>query len=232
MEAAYEDAYFAAEEAHPWFRARRALFTWLARGERGKRVLDYGCGSGIFLAHLKAHGFTELAGVEPSENLRRRFRDPSIPLHRALPDGAPFDAVFALDVLEHLDDDAAALRAIHARLAPGGRLYVSVPAHPFLWSRHDDLNLHKRRYRKKELCDRLRAAGFAIRRMTWWNACAFVPIAAMRLLRIRPRGSELDRPTSPAVKAAGALLALENAVLRVAPLPFGVSLIAVAEKPR
>ncbi len=229
MEEAYEDTYTLAEETHPWFVARRELFAWLGRGERESRVLDFGCGSGIFLVHLKSLGFSHLAGVEVSERLRRSFRDPAIRLISQIPD-EPSDAIFALDVLEHIDDDDGTLRALRDRLTDGGRLYVSVPAHPFLWSRHDERNQHKRRYRRSELRTKLQDSGFCIERMSYWNMFAFPPMALIRLLSLTPSSSELETPNKAVLIVAGALLRIENTLLTMFPLPIGISLIVTAVK--
>ena len=163
MSEGYEDAFALSEETHPWYSARRALFTKLAGLSKNARVLDVGCGSGMFLVHLKSEGFQDLTGVETSMVLRQRFRDDSIPLYSAIPDET-FDAVFLLDVLEHIVDDIEALTGIHRALRPDGKLILSVPAHPFLWGPHDIVNEHKRRYRRNELRDKPNSVGFEIHR--------------------------------------------------------------------
>ena len=81
MKEQFEDVHAVAEERHPWFVARRALFTELADLDRDARILDIGCGTGMFLVHLKSLGFRNLAGVETSERMRQRFRDDAIPLY-------------------------------------------------------------------------------------------------------------------------------------------------------
>ena len=181
MRADYEDSYARTEESHPWFVERRNLFSSWLPAQRSARILDVGCGTGMLLVQLKRSGYSDLSGVEPSASLRERFRDPAIPLHPSLPEGE-FDVVLMLDVLEHIDDDESALGEVYARLRPGGLYFISVPAHPFLWSQHDEDNQHRRRYTRAELREKLRAAGFRIRRMSYWNMFGFLPVAARRLM--------------------------------------------------
>lgn len=229
MDRSYEEAYAVAEERHPWFIARRELFAELAGEDRSARVLDIGCGTGIFLCHLKERGFERLAGVETSENLRAKFRDPGIALFDRLP-GRRYDRVFMLDVLEHIEDDRGMLVEVRDRLAPGGRFFGSVPAHPFLWSHHDEINRHCRRYRRRELEDKLVAAGFGLRRLSYWNLSGLPPICLARWLRLGEKSTDFELGNPLALRLYGAALRLENRLLRRISLPMGVSLVAVADK--
>jgi SAM-dependent methyltransferase len=139
-----------------------------------------------------------------------------------------FDRVVASDVLEHVDDDAAAMREVLRVLRPGGRAVVTVPAHPFLYGRHDRLVGHRRRYTKARL--RRLARGARVSRLTYWNSLLFLPSLAVKLAD-PPRShilmSDLPRPLN---SAARALMRLEDAVLGLVDLPFGTSLVMVVEK--
>ncbi len=230
MDRAYEKLYAEVEERHPWFVARRRLFAALAGGDQDARILDVGCGTGVFLAHLEDLGWRRLAGVEPSARLRAKFRPASAELFAELPAG-PYDKVLLLDVLEHIDDDRGTLAALRRILKPGGRLYLSVPAHPFLWSRHDDVNQHRRRYRRRELREKLLDAGFELRRLSYWNMFFFLPILLARGLRRGKKTSDFDLDSPRLLAFYGRLLGLENRLLQRFPLPLGVSLIAEAERP-
>jgi SAM-dependent methyltransferase len=229
VEREYETTYSEREQTHPWFVARRALFSQLSQLRPEDRVLDIGCGTGAFLSHLKREGSRHLMGVEPSEFLRSQFREPSI---EVFPDVPPreVDVVFMLDVIEHADDDVALLRQARKVLHDNGRLYLSVPAHAFLWGPHDDLNKHKRRYDKAMLRAALERAGFAIDRMTYWNLSGFPAVALVRRFGLGDRGSQGDVGVGSgfALRALGALLSLENRALKSFDIPMGVSLIVVA----
>ncbi len=229
MDKTYEERYVEVEESHPWFVARREIFSWFAGPGREARILDVGCGTGVFLSHLRAQGFERLEGVEISEGLRQQFRDPSIRLFAELPDER-YDKIFMLDVLEHIGDDRGMLRRIHRMLEPGGSYYVSVPAHPFLWSRHDEVNQHQRRYRKRELSAKLREAGFMVRRLSHWNMFAFPLVCAGHFLGSGQRSGELDRGSAFSLWVYGGVLGIENWLVKRVRLPMGLSLIAVAEK--
>jgi SAM-dependent methyltransferase len=143
------------------------------------------------------------------------------------------------DVLEHIDDDEATLRWLFSVLEPGGVLVLTVPAHPFLFDEADVMAFHRRRYRRRELLEKLRRAGFAVRLLTHFMA-PLVPLMMVtrpigRLLRRgRPADAHRDREMEvvPVVNPLlRGLLAVERALLRVARPPFGTSLLAVAALP-
>jgi SAM-dependent methyltransferase len=228
MQREHEARFVEVEATHPWFVARRELFAGWVDDARDRAILDFGCGTGSLLRELRARGHADLAGVEPAQSLHAIAADLGLPLHTAWPE-RQFDVIFLLDVLEHIADDRGTLAQARAHLRPGGRLFLSVPAHPWLWSRHDEQNLHQRRYTKRELVMKLRAAGFRITRLSYWNTFSFLPLATLRLLKLEPNASELDLggPFTHAVLRRA--LALENLLVRRLALPFGLSLIAIAE---
>jgi SAM-dependent methyltransferase len=140
----------------------------------------------------------------------------------------------ASDVLEHIEDDLAAVSEIARVLRPGGAAIISVPAHQWLFSEHDAALHHFRRYSKARLRDVLERGGFRIRRISYWNAALFPAICLHRLLVKLRRGheprSDIRSSPWPINQALAALLAVEAAILRHAPLPWGVSLVGVAER--
>jgi len=156
----------------------------------------------------------------------------------ALPDCVPFapdsfDLVAMLDVLEHVDDDIGSLKAVAERLARGGRLLLTVPAYGFLWSRHDELHHHKRRYRKGDLLGVARAAGLQPEYVSYFNTLLFPLIAAKRLAgRILRESGKADDEMPPAGlnRLLGAVFAIERHLLGRVTLPFGVSLVMVARR--
>ena len=231
---------------HWWFRARRRIFAALldrcAKLPNKARILDVGPGSGVNLPLLTARGDVTVLDRDPSSAAACRSQGTSAVLGDAqyLPCGNDsFDLACALDVLEHLDEDRAALRELWRVLAPGGTLLLSVPAWQILWGRQDVLSHHKRRYRRAALETLLVEAGFEIERLTYFNFLLAPPILALRFLgrpflksSVRRGKSDFDVPAP-----LGLDVLLERAFAweaRWVPrrnLPFGVSLLVLARKP-
>jgi SAM-dependent methyltransferase len=245
----YEAKYHALENEHWWFRARReavlALVLQLCP-ERSTRVLEIGCSSGVMIRRLQAAGYGSVLGIDISpeaiaECHRQGTKEARVMDARRLdfPNDS-FDLITASDVLEHLADDAGALRDWSRVLRPGGVLVVFVPAFPGLWSAHDVANYHFRRYRLPELKSKAAAAGFVSERESYWNACLFLPIAVVRAFkRIFPKrdergvsDSDLFPPMAPLNWSLFKILSGENAAFRHGlNFPFGVSAMIVARKP-
>jgi SAM-dependent methyltransferase len=146
---------------------------------------------------------------------------------------ACFQVAFALDVLEHLPDERPALRELHRVLQAGGYLIVSVPAYSWLWSKHDVALAHYRRYTARELQARLCEAGFQVRRLSYALG-ALLPLIALA------RWLDRLRPGAPAATVIPLPHWLNRALIRLQDwetrlilrrrLPFGVSLVAVAQR--
>ncbi len=233
----------ATEDTHWWFVARRAIVLALLRPllpPLRPRILDVGCGTGSTLKELQEMG--EASGADISEEAvafcrRRGCRD----VRRVPEAGLPFaegefDAVLSLDVLEHIADDRAALREYLRVARPGGVLLVTVPAYAWLWSVHDDLNRHRRRYLRAPLRSLLFSAGWEVERLSYFCTFLFPPVAAVRLafrlLRRERPGLEFKIPGQLVNRACRAVFSSEASWLRRADFPFGSSLLAVCRKPR
>ena len=235
MDAAYAAVYAELNARHWWWRAREAFLLSRIREllapDGRRRILDVGCGDGLFLDRLAPWGWaegieTDVTTLSPAAAHRRIHLGPFDASYR--PD-APFDLVLFLDVLEHLDRPDAALQRAAALLAPGGRVMVSVPAFPALWTQHDVLNHHRVRYTRASLASLAAGAGLRVE----WARYLFLTVAlgklAVRLAeRVgggRPRPPRV--PPAPFNALARAVAAVDLAVGRRLPLPFGSSLVAV-----
>jgi SAM-dependent methyltransferase len=262
MEPTFYATYFRHEDTHWWFRWRYELISRIV-GELNAgdaadfRILDAGCGTGQMLQHLGRFG--RAVGIDASPEAIRFAATRTVDhlvlgsiLDLPFADDS-FDCVLSLDVIEHIDADADLLRHLATVLKPGGHLVVTVPAFPALWSEHDEVNWHKRRYRAPQLRALLEARGLEIERLTYCNTALFAPIFAIRKLknlrnRVRDRAGTrtnghaspagLPRPESdlgwvprPLNEGLFRLLRAENRLLARRDLPFGVSLLAIARKP-
>jgi SAM-dependent methyltransferase len=195
------------------------------------------------MRRLHAAGYTNVTGIDLSEDAFRRCHSVGLANTEVMDATNPrhadqsFDLLIASDVLEHIADEATALRNWLRMLKPGGRLLVCVPAFMFLWSDHDAVNHHLRRYTRKTLRATLNRAGFAIDRAGYWNFSLFFPVAAVRLIhRAVARSDDQKRgqlrPAAALVNAAlYTLLRAENhLLLSSCPFPLGVSTFAIASR--
>ena len=247
MKPAEYEAMLALDERHWWYRGRRAVLDAILAGldlPPQPRILDAGCGSGRTLDELARLGTavgTELnpLGVDAA---RRRGHDVAQAAVEELPHpDASFDLVTCLDVIEHTDDDAAALGELARVTRPGGVLIVTVPAHPRLWSHHDEVNDHRRRYTRRSLRTAAGEGGWSMERLTGFNVVYLLPAALVRVMRRRrsgdasgsddASGSEL-RLTPPRLNPVLELpLRAEAALIRRGrDLPPGLSLLVVLRK--
>ena len=229
----------AVQERHFWFRGRNRLLCW-ALGRyfpQARSMLEVGCGSGFVLQGLEAcrPGLSLTGGDLHPEGLEIARRRSAARLEvmdaREIPYEGEFDVVGAFDVIEHIAEDDVALRAMHRALRPGGGLLLTVPQHPWLWSDFDELSHHQRRYTRAELLGKVRAAGFAVGRVT--SFVTFV-LPAFALARLRPRrGGEQGLEEQLSVPrfngAFERLLSAELALIRRGvSLPVGSSLFLEA----
>jgi 2-polyprenyl-3-methyl-5-hydroxy-6-metoxy-1,4-benzoquinol methylase len=187
---------------------------------------------------LKAFGKVEASELDRSARSLANKRHPRTVKEAKLPDLSMFernayDLIALLDVLEHVPDDLASLRAIHRRLKPGGALLLSVPANPWMWSAHDAAHHHFRRYTKKQLKDLFLRSGLEIQLLSYFNSLLFPLVAAARVIgKITRRESADDRlPSTPVNAILQKVFGLEVALIGRLPMPFGVSLVAVVRRP-
>jgi SAM-dependent methyltransferase len=227
------------DDRHWWYRARRevlaALIRRVARPPAGAVILEIGCGTGHNLAmlgefgHVDALELDESARAVAQARLGRPVMDSPLPELAGVPE-RHYDLIGAFDVIEHIDDDHAALASIAARLKPGGKLVMAVPAHPWMWTAHDVVSHHKRRYSKSGLRRLIDASPLCPEAIGYFNSLLFPAAIAMRLAsRISAaKGADLGIPPAPLNAALERTFAAERHLVGRIPLPLGLSLFAVA----
>ena len=234
------DRMAAHDSTHWWYRARRDILHDLltrARLSNDARILEIGCGTGHNLPMLAEFGQVEAIEIDPaaraiaSERLGRPAGDAPLPTLPGVERGA-YDLVAVLDVIEHIADDVAALGAIADTLKPGGRILATVPAHPWMWSAHDVVNHHHRRYTKASFRKAVADAGLKVEGLGWFNSLLF-PLAVGARFAGKLTGKD-DSDDSPPPKPVNALFerifGLERHLVGKLPLPPGLSIWGVLSK--
>ncbi len=228
------------DSTHWWYRARRdVLADFLTREARlpaDARVLEIGCGTGHNLPMLAQFGTVDAIEIDPaaraiaSERLGRAVGAAPLPELPGVERGA-YDLVAVLDVVEHIEDDVAALAAMRACLKPGGKILIAVPAHQWMWSAHDVVNHHHRRYSKPTLVRAIRAAGLKERGLTYFNSLLFPLAAAARVAgRLTGRDDSDDSPPAAPLNALfERVFRVERHLVGRVPMPIGVSILTLAE---
>jgi|SRR3989344_5376244 len=217
-----------------WYKGRAlAIHATLMRARVAtpvESILDFGAGFGGMYAEL-ARLSLQIDAFEPDADARavaaqNGYTSTYTTAEEAL--SKQYGLVGLFDVIEHIKDDKTFLRSLHKALMPGGLLAVTVPAYQFLWSEHDVMHQHFRRYSKRLLRNLLSDAGYEIIAISYWNTLLFIPAAVVRLL---------GYSGSSALTVSGFVNALflfvvtiESKILRFCQLPFGVSLVVVARK--
>jgi trans-aconitate methyltransferase len=231
------------EDRHWWFAGRRAVIAALvARADLGARprILEVGCGTGGNVGVLASRGDFEV--LEPDDIARHIVQEkyPDLTVHRgALPwshslEPSSFDLVLALDVLEHVQEDAASLRALVDLVRPGGWIVVTVPAHPILYGSHDIRLDHQRRYTKRRLAGMCRESGADLMFFTAFNTL-LAPIAVTyRLLEklspvTFPHQEHL--PVAPVNSLFARVFSAEALLVARRALPFGLSFGVLLRRP-
>jgi len=239
---------------HWWFASRTRALNAVMRPILPQKpdflLLDIGCGAGNMIHYLSNYGRVKGLEIDERPVLKARERGYDVDQFDAtkpMPfDDNTFDAVTALDVIEHNKDDMAILADSYRILKPGGHIIITVPAFMWLWTHNDDLNAHVRRYTAGELKQKLTQTGFKVRRVSYNNFFVF-PLAATLLLLRRSTDAKKDlashhlnedeyqvemEPASPPVNAVLTSVGkVEAGLIKYVNLPIGTSLIAVGEKP-
>ena len=247
MNTAEYERMYRLEDSYWWFVGRHKLIESLLRSAYGApdnpesnlRLLDIGCGTGAMSARLARWGKVVSADFSPLALQFSRRRG----LHHLVGADAmnlpfqpnQFDVLVAMDMLEHLPDDNAALREFYRVLKPGGRVFATVPAYMHLWSDHDVALMHHRRYLRPELAERFGAAGFTVEKLSHTMSLLYPVVAAQR--RFKGKSPASDSPQAampqfpaPVNAALTGLLSAENALAQRLNFPFGVTILCIARK--
>ena len=233
------------EGSHWWFVGRRAILesflkqihSSLTTNHTPLRILDVGCGTGANLEMLSQFG--EAEGVDVSDDALEFCRRKGLKAQKGLAETLPysdetFDITTALDVAEHLDDDIAGLKEMFRVTKRGGYSLIFVPAFMWLWGVQDDISNHRIRYTKRQIVERLEAAGYTVERATYANFTFFAPVLGgrtlMKLTGIKPE-SENNINISALNGLFGKIFSAERFWLKNLNFPFGVSIILTAKKP-
>jgi SAM-dependent methyltransferase len=227
-----------------WFRSRNQLIIWALRRyfPRAQSLLEIGCGTGFVLSGIsEALPELSLTGSEVfSAGLAfAAQRLPGAELFqmdaRRIPFTEEFDVIGAFDVLEHVKEDSEVLSQMYQATRKQGGILLTVPHHPFLWSPADDYARHVRRYKSRELRDRVKRAGFEVIRITSFVSL-LLPLLVLSRFKQRFQRNEFD-PTSElrinSVMNTGlqGVLNLERSLIRGGvSFPVGGSLLLIARR--
>jgi len=244
MKEQYVYDYERLEKEHWWWLARRRILrSSLKRVHRGvtypqkPSLLDLGCGAGVNLSALRDD--FDCVGMEPNRTLSIRARaNAKVPIYQgSLPYGIPdlgqaFDYILLLDVLEHIEDDLAALKAAASLLTKNGKIIINVPAMHCLWSVHDEINLHKRRYSAGQLKRLVHRSGLRLRSLRHWGSFLVPLVYVERHIMAAQSTKERYRvkiPPRMPNRILEELVIAEFAWLGAISIPFGLSMLAIMQ---
>jgi SAM-dependent methyltransferase len=227
------------DERHWWYQARRKILAELIRREArppsNAHILEIGCGTGHNLAmlgefgHVDALELDDEARAMSEKRLGRKVMSSPLPELSEVPD-RHYDLIGAFDVIEHIEDDVAALASIATKLKADGKFVMAVPAHQWMWSVHDVVNHHKRRYSKRSLKALIKASPLRLEKIGYFNSLLF-PLAVADRAASKLRGkdnADVTLPPAPLNATLESIFAAERHLVGRFPLPPGLSLFAVA----
>ena len=229
------------EKTYWWFTARAHIISTLinhyCKIEKQSDVIDIGCGTGGFLEILAKD--YKAVGTDTSELAIEYCQKRGLDVQRCTLDtfkknGRKIQLAVMLDVVEHIENDSGVVRQVYDLLEPGGYFVASVPAYQWLWSAHDVIHMHYRRYTKRTFRDLLENVGFTSIKFSYFNTFLF-PLAALKRLTQKntdPKNirSIVDPVPSVLNIVFDKIFSAESTLLKKISLPFGVSVVAICRK--
>lgn len=243
MDYYFEEKYHRLESGHWWFKTRREIVTSLIKPDKGNKYLDIGCSGAMLLEDLHTSiPKKNLFGIDISSDAisiaQKKGFENTFVMDAENPqfNENQFDCITVSDCLEHLENEASALKNWFKILNTNGTIIVFVPAFMFLWSLHDVANHHFRRYTQRQLIKAMKDAGFHVVRSGYWNFSLFVPVLFIRQLKrvITKNKKEVDDMAllpQPLNFFLIMVLRLENLFIKTGiNFPFGISTYCLATK--
>lgn len=231
------------ENSYWWFVARnkivQSLFKKFVKPTKDSYVLDFGCGTGGFASLLKDD--YNIIGLDMSETALEYSKKRGLTnLHHGFLEeldtqNFKIDAITALDVIEHIEDDKNIVDQLYNTLSDNGYLIATVPAYQWMWSKHDEIHMHYRRYNRNDFNKMLVNAGFEIEFTSNFNAFLFFPAYLKRLIdRISGAEKKIEAPVEEVPGIINSLFTKiflsEKDILKNFSIPFGLSIITIAKK--
>ena len=236
------------EKTYWWHQGRLNLLrVWLEKLNIGLKtrpnIFELGCGTGEVTSFLNKYGRTKSIDVSPEavkyckeKGLKNVFLQDVVE-YDVKKEANKYDYAFALDVLEHIQDDTAAMKNTYDVLKPGGYFIVTVPAYKFLWSHHDEALHHKRRYHSLEISQKLKDTGFEIRKISHFVFFLFFPVVLIKVIGANlfgrtayPKNSSYVAVPDKVNKLFIFLLKVEAILTKFVSLPLGTTIFVVARK--
>ena len=247
MEKSQYDELKKIQNTHWWFTGKHHIvmdmYETFCETNAQDKIFDVGCGMGITLTALHQKGEVygmdfESDAVEYCQMLfdqdysEEHIKVGSLPYN--IPFQEEFNTIVALDVLEHIEDDVAALSELFKHTKVGGNLLLTVPALMSMWSGNDVLNHHYRRYEYEELKEKIEDAGYEIKKISYYNSYLFLPAYLVRkiknILKITSSDANINAKDSWINRLLGYIFRSETRKLKKGNFKIGVSLIVIAQK--
>mgnify|MGYP001161389917 CR=1 FL=1 len=225
------------EKSHFYFKNKRKLIKGILNRLQCSKILEIGTGAGVLSSQIrKKHPSIELHGVEIDKAFynvvkqKKIFNQLTLGAFEEYKTKEQFDLIIMLDVLEHLQNDNEAVKKLFNLLSPKGHLVMTVPAYQFMFSYHDKILNHYRRYSRKALKKVLKENGMKVRKMTYFNSYLFPPLFLIRILF--PNKNKSDTGAASSLGFLFEMIgALENKWIQDGGyVPFGTSLLAICQK--